>query len=64
MSYYPVNSMISIKSKDIENHQYFTVYNTKSEGGSSLKNGQIELMIHRQSSWDDNKGMYEALHVF
>jgi len=35
--------------------------NTKSEGGTSLNEGEIELMIHRKSSNDDNKGMNERL---
>lgn len=45
-NYYPVTSKISIRdeTKDLE----FAVLNDRSQGGSSLKNGQVELMVsHR-----------------
>lgn len=36
--------------------------NDRSQGGSSYRNGQIELMIHRRLLKDDNKGVGEALN--
>ncbi|KAJ8970122.1 hypothetical protein NQ317_003840 [Molorchus minor] len=58
-NYYPVTSKISIedKSKDIR----VAVLNDRSQGGSSLWGGEIELMIHRRLLRDDYKGVDESL---
>ena len=39
-----------------------TIMNTRSQGGSSLKKGQIELMQNRRMYRDDGRGMGEALN--
>jgi hypothetical protein len=41
-NYYPVNSAISMK--DINSGRVFTVMNDRSQGGSALSDGNIELM--------------------
>jgi len=41
-NYYPVNSAISIK--DVNSGRVFTVMNDRSQGGSALSDGNIELM--------------------
>jgi hypothetical protein len=38
--------------------------NDRSQGGSSLKNGQVELMIHRRIQQDDWKGNTEHLDEY
>ena len=45
-NYYPVNSRIFIqdKTKGLQ----FTVLTDRSQGGSSLKDGSVELMVHRR----------------
>jgi len=41
-----------------------TVMNSRSQGGSVLKNGRIELMQQRRLYNDDSRGMGEALNEF
>jgi hypothetical protein len=41
-NYYPVNSAISMK--DVNSGRVFTVMNDRSQGGSALSDGNIELM--------------------
>jgi len=36
--------------------------NDRSQGGTSLKEGYIELMIHRRLLKDDLRGMFEPLN--
>ncbi|KAJ8946016.1 hypothetical protein NQ318_023263 [Aromia moschata] len=59
-NYYPVTTKILIKDeqKDIE----VAVLTDRSEGGSSLAKGEIELMVHRRIIHDDKKGVGESLN--
>lgn len=57
-NYYPVTSAISIK----DGQKLFTVMNSRSQGGSSLDPGRIELMQNRRIPCDDNKGVQEWLN--
>ncbi|XP_066143340.1 lysosomal alpha-mannosidase-like [Euwallacea fornicatus] len=59
-NYYPVTSKIVIK--DQEKKLQVAVLNERSQGGSSLGEGQIELMVHRRLLKDDNKGVAEPLN--
>jgi hypothetical protein len=59
-NYYPVNSHITIK--DINNQHRLTVLVDRSEGGSVLKEGCIELMLHRRTVHDDERGVFEPLN--
>ncbi|VBB25890.1 unnamed protein product [Acanthocheilonema viteae] len=56
-NYYPVNSRIYIR----DSINQLTVLTDRSHGGTSLNDGQIELMLHRRSFYDDNFGVGEAL---
>ncbi|CAG9841041.1 unnamed protein product [Diabrotica balteata] len=58
-NYYPVTSKIVIK--DEEKHVEMAVLTDRSQGGSSVENNQIELMIHRRTVFDDGKGVDEPL---
>jgi hypothetical protein len=60
MNYYPINSAISLK--EVGSDRQFTVLNDRSQGGSSLQSGRIELMQHRRVPADDNKGVAENLN--
>lgn len=56
-NYYPVNSRIYIR----DSLNQLTVLTDRSHGGTSLNDGQIELMLHRRLFYDDNFGVGEAL---
>lgn len=59
-NYYPVTSKIVIKdeTKKLE----LAVLNDRSQGGTSLTDGTVELMIHRRMQKDDGFGVKEALN--
>ncbi|KAI7688348.1 Lysosomal alpha-mannosidase [Sarcoptes scabiei] len=59
-NYYPVTSWIFIRdlSKDLQ----MTILPDRSEGGSSMTDGTIEMMLHRRLLFDDGYGMDEALN--
>ncbi|XP_075216675.1 lysosomal alpha-mannosidase II isoform X3 [Lycorma delicatula] len=57
-NYYPVTSKITIKDDLIQ----LSVLTDRAQGGSSLIDGQIELMIHRRLLHDDAFGVGEALN--
>ena len=57
-NYYPVNSRILINDTSAQ----FTVMSDRSEGGTSFRNGQVELMLHRRLLVDDFLGVGEALN--
>ncbi|XP_060711191.1 lysosomal alpha-mannosidase isoform X2 [Hemiscyllium ocellatum] len=56
-NYFPVNSRIYIKDSKMQ----LTVLTDRSQGGSSIKDGSLELMVHRRLLRDDNRGVGEAL---
>ncbi|CAG9536717.1 unnamed protein product [Cercopithifilaria johnstoni] len=56
-NYYPVNNRIYIR----DSINQLTVLTDRSHGGTSLNDGQIELMLHRRLFYDDNFGVGEAL---
>ncbi|XP_072039300.1 lysosomal alpha-mannosidase-like [Amphiura filiformis] len=57
-NYYPVNSRIYI----MDDKKQLTVLNDRSQGGASLKNGSMELMVHRRCLKDDSRGVGEPLN--
>ncbi len=57
-NYYPINSRIWIK----EDNRQFTVLTDRSEGGASINDGPVEIMIHRRTLSDDSLGIGEALN--
>ncbi|CAI8046007.1 Lysosomal alpha-mannosidase, partial [Geodia barretti] len=59
-NYYPVDSRIFIKDED--RGVQFTVMNDRAQGGSSLNDGQLELMVHRRTLYDDSRGVGEPLN--
>ena len=59
-NYYPINSAIAIvdETKNLQ----MTVMNDRSQGGSVLQKGRIELMQNRRLFHDDWRGVEEALN--
>ncbi|XP_059047343.1 lysosomal alpha-mannosidase-like isoform X1 [Achroia grisella] len=57
-NYYPVTNFIAIQSED----NILSVVTDRSRGGTSLKDGEIELMLHRRLLHDDAFGVGEALN--
>ena len=59
-NYYPINSHIYLT--DSGQDQVVALINDRSQGGTSLRDGELELMIHRRLLDDDHKGVGEALN--
>lgn len=56
-NYYPINLGIFVEDKSSE----FSVLVDRANGGSSISDGEIELMLHRRTIADDSRGVGEAL---
>lgn len=54
-NYYPITSKIVIK--DIHKDLEVAILNDRSQGGASLKNGEIELMVSEQKFFFNEKCM-------
>ena len=59
-NYYPVNSRIFIR--DNEAKIQLTFLTDRSQGGSSIKDGSLEIMVHRRLLHDDQLGVSEPLN--
>ncbi|CAF3921346.1 unnamed protein product [Adineta steineri] len=57
-NYYPINSRIWIK----DHTRQLTVLTDRSEGGASIQDGSIEIMVHRRIAHDDSLGINEPLN--
>ncbi|XP_042391119.1 alpha-mannosidase At3g26720-like [Zingiber officinale] len=57
-NYYPINLGIYIQDNNTE----LSVLVDRAVGGSSIVDGQIELMLHRRLLHDDGRGVGEALN--
>jgi len=57
-NYYPVNSRIWIK----DSNRQLMILTDRTEGGSSVHDGSIELMLHRRTLFDDALGVGEPLN--
>ncbi|ODN03792.1 Lysosomal alpha-mannosidase, partial [Orchesella cincta] len=63
-NYYPVPSRMLISEKDYLalNGQTVVVLNDRSQGGTSMRDGEVELLIHRRLIYDDAFGVGEPLN--
>ncbi|XP_077995437.1 lysosomal alpha-mannosidase-like isoform X2 [Glandiceps talaboti] len=57
-NYYPINSRIYIKDDNVQ----LSVLTDRSHGGSSIKNGSMEIMIHRRLLYNGGGSVNEALN--
>jgi len=59
-NYYPINSRIYIKDETA--NKQFTVVTDRSQGGSSIQDGSVEIMLHRRVLHDDSLGVSEPMN--
>lgn len=59
-NYYPITAAAYIKDKNLG--VQLSVLSDRSESMASLQNGQLEFMVHRRLTKDDNRGVGEALN--
>ncbi|XP_068607078.1 lysosomal alpha-mannosidase [Brachionichthys hirsutus] len=57
-NYYPINSRAFIK----DDVNQLTVVTDRSQGGGSVANGSLEIMLHRRLLYDDARGVGEPLN--
>ncbi|KAL3066290.1 hypothetical protein OYC64_016277 [Pagothenia borchgrevinki] len=57
-NYYPINSRAFIKDEEDQ----LTVVTDRSQGGGSIHNGSLEIMLHRRLLYDDVRGVAEPLN--
>jgi hypothetical protein len=57
-NYYPVNAMIALD----DGKASMAVLTDVSQGGASLQDGELELMVHRRVQMDDSRGVQEPLN--
>lgn len=59
-NYYPITSWIFIR--DYDRNLQLSILPDRPQGGSSIRDGQIELMLHRRLLQDDGLGVEEPLN--
>ena len=59
-NYYPITSAAFIR--DVADSLQLSVLTDRSQGAASLKAGNIELMVHRRTMFDDRRGVDEPLN--
>jgi alpha-mannosidase len=59
-NYYPVNTLIAIQDKAKKTEM--AIVTDVTQGGASLENGEMELMVHRRVQHDDSRGVQEPLN--
>ena len=62
-NYYPINSKIYIRDEiDDSNGRQLTLCTDRTQGGASITDGSIEIMLHRRVLYDDALGVSEPLN--
>ncbi|XP_002133316.2 lysosomal alpha-mannosidase [Drosophila pseudoobscura] len=57
-NFYPVTSRLALQ----DNEKRLVLLNDRSQGGASLQNGQLEMLLHRRLMFNDGGGVGEALN--
>jgi hypothetical protein len=62
-NYYPVNAALYVEGgySDGNETSAFAVVTDRSQGGSSIRDGTVELMVHRRTIVDDWRGVDEPI---
>jgi hypothetical protein len=58
-NYYPMNAAAAIR--DVDSGTQLTIVSDRSQGVTSLRSGEIEVMVHRRLTADDARGVGEPL---
>lgn len=58
-NFYPITTAISIQ--DVNSDRQMTIMNDRTQGGTSIKPGTIELMQNRATAGDDGLGLKQSL---
>lgn len=61
LNFFPVDSSIYMQENFTDGRQ-FVINTDRAEGGGSLKDGQLLLMVHRRLLHDDSRGVGEPLN--
>lgn len=61
-NYYPVTTTIMLKDTTPTRPVDLAILTDRAQGGTSLANGELELLIHRRLLVDDNFGVGQALN--
>ncbi len=61
-NYYPMNAAAYIKDESSASTVQLTILNDRSQGVSSLVDGELEIMVHRRTLFDDGRGVSEPLN--
>ena len=62
-NYYPINSRIYIRDETTSaNARQLTILTDRSQGGASISDGEVEIMVHRRVLNDDSLGVSEPLN--
>jgi len=57
-NFYPVNHAISLRDAT----RHLSIMTDRSESGTSLRDGEIQLMVHRRTLYDDHRGVGEPIN--
>eukprot|EP01087_Luapelamoeba_hula_P010477 TRINITY_DN2776_c0_g1_i2.p1 TRINITY_DN2776_c0_g1~~TRINITY_DN2776_c0_g1_i2.p1 ORF type:complete len:1012 (-),score=176.54 TRINITY_DN2776_c0_g1_i2:20-3019(-) len=62
-NYYPINTAAYLEDTSAPNGGVrFTIITDRSQGGGSLSDGEMEVMLHRRLLYDDYRGVGEPLN--
>ncbi len=68
-NYYPINTAIYVDEATTQNNlsstrspAAFAIVTDRSQGGGSIVNGTVELMVHRRTLADDDRGVNEPIN--
>jgi lysosomal alpha-mannosidase len=54
-NFYPITSALVIRDADTKRHNQMSIMTSRTQGGSSLKSGHIELVHSRRMLFDDRE---------
>ncbi|KAL4536505.1 hypothetical protein Ndes2437B_g05917 [Nannochloris sp. 'desiccata'] len=57
-NYYPITAAAYIQDENVQ----FAVLTDRAQGGASLRQGEMEFMVHRRNLVDDRRGVHEPLN--
>ena len=59
-NYYPVNAFM--RMVDVNSNRSLAIISDRSQGGSVIREGEMEIMVHRRLLVDDGRGVGEPLN--